>query len=514
MRYVNILIILVAFLSQTDAQVDKMRDYTWLLGYPYESGTQLNKITFDSKISITPVKTKNDSIGFAETVSIINDKNGELLFYTNGFEIYDKNNKIVKNSLNFNYQPEVVYLSWGARRLQNCLILPKPQTEDTFFLFHKITKKKLNPSRSLADGMYITKIYAKDTVTNTIYKQHKISDDTLNYNELTAVRHSNGIDWWIINPKDDSNVYCTFLLTKDTIQGPFYQSIGQSASFINNFRSQVCFSPDGKKFVRGRGADDGVYLFDFDRASGKLSNDKYQNIIGKKNDSNFRCAFSGNSRFLYVTRDTFIYQYDLNVKDVFSSQIVVSKWDLQNDEYNFVTSFGSLMLGPDCRIYGVTAGTTRYMHVINKPNVKGKNCEVFQRGLKMHTHIAWGVPNYPNFRLGASGDNFAPCDSTKVLMLNTATEDVPQDAAHPVVNVYPNPASQDVNVDIHGINQSYTQGTWQLHSATGQVVASYPVLSGHSEYQFALPDLPNGLYVWHLTLDGRVRQNGKLVVLR
>ena len=316
------------------------------------------------------------------------------------------------------------------------------------------------------------------------------------------------------NPKDDSNVYCTFLLTHDTIQGPFYQSIGQSAPYKNNFYSQVCFSPDGKRFARGRGFDDGVYLFDFDRTTGKLSNDKFLKIIGKKNDASFGCAFSSNNRFLYLARDTFIYQYDMEANNIFASQTITGQWDLKGDGYNFSTSFNNLMLGPDCRIYGTTIATTRYMHVINKPNLKGKNCEVFQRGLKMPTHIAWGVPNYPNFRLGASGDNFAPCDSTKVLMFNTATEDSPQDAAHPVVNVYPNPTSQDVNVDIHGINQSYTQGTWQLHSGTGQVVASYPVLSGHSEYQFSLPDLPNGLYVWRLVLDGRVGQNGKLVVLK
>ena len=506
--------LLVVFNTQSYAQTDKMRDNTWLLGYPYENGTQLNKIKFDNKIQITPVKTKDDSIGFAETVSMINDKKGDILFYTNGFDIYDKNNKKVKNSVNYNYQDGVIKIIWGARRLQNCLILPKPTSEDTFFLFHKVTKTFYKPTyRSLSDGMYITKIYAKDTVTNTIYKQHKISDDTLNYNELTAVRHANGIDWWIINPKDDSNVYCTFLLTHDTIEGPFYQSIGKSASFSNNFRSQSVFSPDGKKFARSRGTNDGVYIFDFDRKSGLLSKPIFQDSLGGDQYTHYSCCFSSNSRYLYVSSAYLVYQYDMQASDVLKSRVIAAEWDGKLVEFNLPTPIGKMMLGPDCRIYCATSAATRYMHVINKPNIKGQGCDVKQRGLTMPTYIAWGVPNYPNFRLGASGDNFAPCDSTKVLMFNTATEDVPQDAAHPVVNVYPNPASQDVNVDIHGINQPFAQGSWQLHDAGGKQVATYPILSGHTEYQFSLPDLPNGLYVWRLVLDGSVRGNGKLVVL-
>jgi hypothetical protein len=497
-----------------NAQIDKKRDYVWTLGYHFTPKVAFNKIDFNDKIiKLLPEITFTDTIGFNETNASICDKDGELLFYTNGIDIRGRTNRIIKNSKNFNYQQGVVVLSGGFRALQNCLILPKPQAEDTFFLFHKVTKTFYNPTRGMTDGMYITKIYAKDTFTNTIYKQRKISDDTLNYNELTAIRHTNGIDWWIMNPKDDSNVYCTFLLTHDTIQGPFYQAIGESAPYKNNFFSRATFSPDGKKFVRSRGSDDGVYIFDFDRNTGKLSNDKYQKIIGKKNDSQFSCAFSPNSQFLYIARDTFIYQYDLNVNDVFSSQINI-KWDLKNDEYNFSTKFGTLILGPDCRIYGTTSGTTRYMHVIDKPNLKGENCNVIQRGLKMPTHIAWGVPNFPNFRLGAISENFAPCDSTKQLMFNTATEDTPQDAVHLIVNVYPNPASQDVNVDLYGFVQSFTQGIWQLCDATGQQVATYPILSGHSEYQFVLPELPNGIYFWRLVLDGNIRGNGKLVVLK
>ena len=183
------------------AQTDKKRDYVWALGYNFTPKVAFNKIDFnDNKVKLLPEITFTDTIGFLETNASICDKNGKLLFYTNGIDIRGRTNRIVNNSQDFNYQQGVVVLNGGFRGLQNCMILPKPQTEDTFFLFHKVTKTFYTPiNRSLSDGMYITKIYAKDTVTNTIYKQHKISDDTLNYNELTAVRHANGIDWWIIN---------------------------------------------------------------------------------------------------------------------------------------------------------------------------------------------------------------------------------------------------------------------------------------------------------------------------
>jgi hypothetical protein len=81
------------------------------------------------------------------------------------------------------------------------------------------------------------------------------------------------------------------------------------------------------------------------------------------------------------------------------------------------------------------------------------------------------------------------------------------------IKVFPNPNTGNTTNVVLNNTQSFTQGTWQLCDAAGQNVAIYPMLSGHSEYQFALPDLPNGIYLWRLVLDGNVRRNGKLVII-
>jgi hypothetical protein len=45
----------------------------------------------------------------------------------------------------------------------------------------------------------------------------------------------------------------------------------------------------------------------------------------------------------------------------------------------------------------------------------------------------------------------------------------------------------------------------------GQLVATFPILAGHDEYNFDISFLSQGLYVWHLRIDEKTRQSGRLV---
>src|SRR5438093_11769444 len=50
--------------------------------------------------------------------------------------------------------------------------------------------------------------------------------DTLTPGKITACKHANGRDWWVLVPRVNSNIYYTFLLSTQGITGITQQAIG------------------------------------------------------------------------------------------------------------------------------------------------------------------------------------------------------------------------------------------------------------------------------------------------
>jgi hypothetical protein len=511
----HFLFVVLLFLSffTVNAQNDDKRDYTWVLGYWNAPTTySLNKMNFrDSKLVISPVMKRNPYIGFLEFNTSISDEKGDLLFYNNGCQLRNKNHNLPIGCDSINFKPDSPCFDRGLRNIQGGVVLPLPEKQDTFMFFHKAVD--INGGGDYVFDVQATRLYAKDTMVKVIYKNKKVVNDTVSLCEMTAARHANGKDWWIVNPERGSNRYRMLLLTKDGMQPSWEQSIGESAHEYEDWWSQATFSPDGKHYVRARGAATGdIHFFDFDRVTGKLSNPRNVNI----NPTKYRyarpgVAFSSNNRFMYVSRDSFILQYDLLEADFLHSADTVANWQPFEDGNGWVTTFQVMQTAPDCRIYIATGATTSYMHAILYPNRKGKACGVLQNKLKFPTKIAWGVPNFPYFRLGADGAPYSPCDSTIAFPLPIIADD---DVAFSTLKtaIYPNPVAQGtVNIDFFDM-PDFKTGHWQLFNITGQQVAQFDLLQGHQEYNFDLGDLVKGLYFYSVKLDGGLAQSGKLII--
>lgn len=71
-----------------------------------------------------------------------------------------------------------------------------------------------------------------------------------------------------------SNTFYLYLLLNDTVSKESYQTIGKVYSINGHGQGNSLFSPDGKQYAYSN-ANDGVYLFDFDRETGLLSNPRY-----------------------------------------------------------------------------------------------------------------------------------------------------------------------------------------------------------------------------------------------
>jgi len=176
---------------------------------------------------------------------------------------------------------------------------------------------------------------------------------------------------------------------------------------------QASFSPDGGSYAMWGGTyleEPGyIRLYDFDRCEGILTNERSDTLYTGFGNG---LSFSPNGAFLYVSNDWNILQYEVHAEDFVSSRNVVADWDFWQDEYGFRYTLGYMALGQDEKIYVIpNNGGSRYLHVIQNPNLKGEDSNVLQHVLKLPTLVGTSrtVPNYPNFRLGPIDGSY--CDT-------------------------------------------------------------------------------------------------------
>ncbi len=402
--------ILFLFVSQIILEAQKY-DYNWHLGYrtndsmnlPHRGITNFN---FNSS-SLNPV-IRYDSfkiIDFDWTCNDMSDENGNYLFSYNGFTIENYLNKIIRNGQG-GFSEQQFY---GDVSYQAGCILPTFK-KNKFLLIHDFQYLDFNWKTYFSNGMRnsVIDMNANNNMGSVVLKNSLILSDTLDPGRILAIKHANGQDWWVIRGRFDMKSFYKFLITNETIKLYDHQFIGEEQ---NVPLGGVTVSPEGNRIVyfhqhiaplNGLPGENGFFInmFDFDRTTGLLSNPK---VLKISSDTSYLygASFSPNSKFLYISRVKYLYQIDMTKQNLVLDTVAIY------DGFNYVsptnfrlfTWFGFLERAPDGRIYGNTnCCTQQYMYYINRPNLKGKACDVRQHSIKITAHN--NLPSFPNYRLG------------------------------------------------------------------------------------------------------------------
>ena len=321
--------------------------------------------------------------------------------------------------------------------------------------------------------------------------------DTMAINSIEACRHANGRDWWVLAAKSRSNCYFLTLVTPEGVGSPNVVCTGSPWHKYDE-NGQACFTPDGSKLIRFS-HDAGLHIYDFDNTTRLLSNDRLILLtdLGAYPDG---ASVSPNSRYLYVSALTQLFQYDLESPDIAASRVLLAVPDNVPDP--FVPSVFTLCaLGPDGKIYISSGSTHLSLHVFHRPDCPGLYSLPERRGLALTSWNYFGMPNMPHFRNEPSN---SPCDS---LVVQTHT---PVDGSKDVV-VFPNPASEKVTVFV---NHPLTQHSkWVLYDQLGRVVRQIELEAQIENYVVDLEGVPPGIFFYAVLTNGRTIQQGKLVVL-
>lgn len=392
------------------------------MGYLNQSGPPVGGFDFDFSSGSLVISAIQREINYGDVSATICNNSGQMLFSSNAVYVANALGDTMLNGSGLS--PSYYTYQVGGDGLflpQSVIIIPKPGSTTNYYLIHGT----VDDSVAFAHYIYYSEIDMSldNGLGAMISKNNILLNDTLVPGRITAVKHANGRDWWLVFHQAHTNLYYIYLIDVNGIQLYNSLAIGEVRTHPNG---QSCFSPDGKKFAMYDPLND-LDLFDFDRCSGQFSNCIHVAI----NDSagGGGVAFSPNYKVLYVSSTRFVYQFDLTSSNVAGSKETVAVYDtFYSPNPPLATTFYLSALAPDGKIYMSCTNSTLDIHVIDYPDSIGQSCHVCQHCVHLPRYNSFTMPNHPNYFLGA--DSASICDSL------VSVETIIPAAS---VNIIPNP---------------------------------------------------------------------------
>ena len=222
------------------------------------------------------------SINNLEGVFSISDKEGNLLFYSNGIKIW-------------NGEDKVIYRTLGGHdsSSQSGIVVPYPGDDKKYIC--------IGLGWHFADNMGYVLVEADSPTDVTVNGgRTEFSGHTGPLGEsMSAIMHANGEDWWIVAPgKGQFICFNAWLATKAGVKS----SNPVKTPTTINYKDKTIgscgylkFTPDGKHFVWGTWRENKLIYGDFDNNTGQFSNIRYQ-----ENHGAYGVEFSPNQKYLYT----------------------------------------------------------------------------------------------------------------------------------------------------------------------------------------------------------------------
>lgn len=352
----------------------------WYFGY--NAGVSFNQgvvRTVDGILegdeAIVPAALTDGAVKTLEGVATISDPQGELLFYTDGNSVWNKNHVRMPNGKG---------LMGDSSSTQSAVVVPSPSSPKIYYIF---TIDKQADEGGFRYSVVDMSMYAGlgDVKTKNEFLLSPVTE------KITAVKHQNGKDIWVITHEWESNAFYTYLVTSSGVQKkPVISRIGSkhTGDLIN---TQGCLkaSPSGKRLAAAVENDHFFEVFDFDNSTGKITNPIKVQL--QSNTYPYGVEFSPDETKMYVTTPGtgHIYQFNLGLgtpNAVINSGTIVGS--------NGGIWLGALQLGPDDKIY-VARYDAPYLGVIHRPDRLGEECIYDKYGVTLaNRRCKLGLPTF------------------------------------------------------------------------------------------------------------------------
>ncbi|MBU2951608.1 T9SS type B sorting domain-containing protein [Tamlana agarivorans] len=352
-------------------------------------------VRFDSNNN-TVTAVQDGKLSTLEGCTSISDDSGNLLFYTDGITIWNKNHEIMSNGYGLYGDPSST---------QSAIIVPKPDNDKVYFVF---TVDDFGDESGIRYGFNysIVDLTLDGGLGEVTTKNINLLRDSAE--KITAVlKDCVSKSFWVLtyaSQNGNLDVFDTFHAFEVTNLGVNSTSIKSTfAKKTEDRRGYLKLSPDGLK-VACANFYDGLDIFDFDVATGKVSNQN--TLIPPRVSAAYGVEFSPNSNLLYVQTSN-ILPNDSNINDpnIHYSKLIQYNLYATPVQASAVTLDdrqiyrGALQLGPNGKIYRALSAAylqgVPYLGAINEPNKIGLNCDYNHHAINLSPSFSTqGLPPF------------------------------------------------------------------------------------------------------------------------
>jgi hypothetical protein len=445
-------------------------------------------------VALTNGQTYSPDGTSIEGSAVISDSSGALLFYTNGTKVWTKNHQLMPNGTD---------LLGNFSSTQSSLIIAQPESDRFFYIF--TTDDFYVDNLQYGFRYSVVDMCLNHSMGDIVFDQKNILLLDTVAEKLTAVKHANGADYWIIVHKYYSDAFYSFRLTSTGIVDTVISHAGSrhppiaSAQSSGQSLGYLKASPNGQKLATVNG-NAGEYTiaeyFDFDKSTGIVSNcvNLQTNLAAQAQF--YGVSFSPDNTKLYIScwlNGLGIYQFDLNASNGNADSVIASKTKITA---NINSNNWAMQLATDGKIYIAGSGR-QYLAAINNPNSLGTGCNyqdsaIYLNGKICHT----GLPNFI--------DSY-DYENTK---LNICTVSNDEDLPDNDFIIYPNPFSYSTTI----YSSEPLQNTMVcIYNSLGQVVNQIQGIYGQSAI-INRNNLPAGLYFYKIVENGKMIISGKFII--
>ncbi len=307
-------------------------------------------------------------LGDNETSSSICDKDGNLLFYTNGIVVYNRFHKLVKNGTGLGFP----LTQNESTSFQGSLILKHPLNDSIMYIFS-------TDYRGQQGGLVYSELSIHRNNDSGLILKKKIRL-TSNVNEsIQAINHQNGVDIWIITHGYGNSTFNKFLITKNGLSNCLKtQNIGFFHSTFSGSGAQSCskFSSNGNQFIHIDFNREKIEILKFNSENSLFST---QNKLFDVKGGVYFAEFSPNGKLIYLVYPDSLLQLNIEKRSFIK---------IGNNN-----SYTQLQMAKNGKIYGSIQDSVHLIE-ISSPNTEGKFCNFFKIRNFFSNSISTSLPNF------------------------------------------------------------------------------------------------------------------------
>ena len=359
-----------------------------------------------------------------EGCAVISDKNGELLFYTDGSTVYNRIHQVMLNGTD---------LKGSSSSTQSAIIVPFPEDENKYIIFTVGADDYATVISTLNEGLnfYYVDLLLDNGLGGVVFPENN-NLLPLSSEKIAAVQHINRKDYWIVTHFE--NKFYSYLVNSNGInRNPVVSTIGpyiDPRTYPVNARGYLKISPNGKKiaiahlsnlnydriplnnlptltdqFYPSNGPFANAWpgylgVYNFNKGNGLVTDELILDELG----SPYGIEFSANSKVLYGNSDYHtidslnnvtwrrgeLYQYDLNLnpREIIDSKQIIRSYFIQDTSSAIFTARGALQLALNNKIYLSRDNQYHLSHIKNPDSIDDPQFE--EIGYRF-TYATWNI---------------------------------------------------------------------------------------------------------------------------